>query len=77
MTDLHCAEFVEQVTAFLDGALDPAAERRFVDHLAHCDGCDTYLAQIRTTIQSLGDLPPGDLPPDTRATLLEAFRKLG
>jgi anti-sigma factor RsiW len=72
--DLNCNEFVELVTAFLDGALDPATERRFVDHLSLCDGCDRYLDQMRQTIHTVGDLPPASLPGDARDALLRAFR---
>ncbi|HEU4947118.1 MAG TPA: zf-HC2 domain-containing protein [Kribbella sp.] len=74
MSDLDCREFVEQVTAFLEGALDAEAERRFVEHLGPCDGCDRYLDQIRRTVASLGGLPAEGLPADTRAALLDAFR---
>lgn len=74
MTALDCDQLVELVTAFLDGALDADTERLVVDHLAECDGCHTYLDQIRTTVRGLGELPPGRLPDDTRAALLAAFR---
>jgi anti-sigma factor RsiW len=74
MADLHCDEFVELVTAFLDGGLDAEAEGRFVDHLAGCDGCETYLDQMRQTIRRVGELPPESLPPDVRDVLLSAFR---
>ena len=37
---MTCAELVELVTAFLEGALDPDTERRFIEHLAVCDGCE-------------------------------------
>lgn len=76
MSELRCDEFVEQVTAFLDGALDPVAERRFVDHISYCDGCERYLDQVRETIRSLGELPADELPPDARNALLNAFRDL-
>lgn len=72
--DLNCDEFVELVTGFLDGALDAEAERRFVDHLAGCDGCDRYLDQIRQTTRSLGSLPPESLSDEARESLLNAFR---
>ncbi|MBN6033932.1 anti-sigma factor [Amycolatopsis sp. 195334CR] len=72
---MNCEQFVEQVTAFLDGVMDPAAERRFVDHLAECDGCGTYLDQVRATVRTLGDLPPENLPPEARESLLAAFRR--
>jgi anti-sigma factor RsiW len=72
---LNCDEFVELVTAYLDGALDPDTEERFVAHLAECDGCDRYLAQIRATMDALGELPPESLSHDARDRLLTAFRE--
>lgn len=78
MTDLDCTELVELVTEFLDGALDPATERRVVDHLALCDGCTTYVEQFRATVDQLGRLPAGqvaELPKPARDALLAAFRR--
>jgi anti-sigma factor RsiW len=76
MSNLRCQELVELLAAFLDHALDADTERRVVDHLAQCDGCDRYLAQMRQTVDSLGQLEPrvGQLPPEVRAALLRAFR---
>lgn len=77
MTDLDCQEFVEVVTAFLDGALDAEGERRFVDHLVLCDGCDRYLDQVRQTVHALGGMegvPAENLSAETRSALLDAFR---
>ena len=71
---MDCVEFVELVTAYLDGVLDAEAEQRVVDHLAGCDGCTRYLEQIRETVRMIGELPPEDLPSDTRTTLFSAFR---
>jgi anti-sigma factor RsiW len=71
---MNCDEFVELVTAFLDDALDPETEARFVEHLALCDGCERYLDQFRVTIGELGRLPPESLSPETRNALLSAFR---
>jgi anti-sigma factor RsiW len=78
MTDLDCDELVELVTEYLDGALDPVAQRRVTDHLALCDGCGTYVAQFRTTVGELGHLPAeqvAELPVPTRDALLAAFRR--
>ncbi len=71
---MNCDEFVELVTEFLDGALDRTTEDRFVEHLSTCDGCDRYLDQFRTTIDTLGELPPASISNDARAALLNAFR---
>ncbi len=74
MTGLDCDEFVELVTAYLEGALDPATEGRFLDHLGECDGCDRYLDQMRRTINDLGRLPAESLSVGARDRLLTAFR---
>jgi anti-sigma factor RsiW len=71
---MNCDEFVELITAYLDGSLEPDTERRFVEHLAECDGCDRYLDQIRHTVRSLGSLSAESLPGQARDRLLAAFR---
>ena len=71
---MNCDEFVELVTRYLEGALDPETERRFVEHLAECDGCDRYLDQIRSTVRTLASLPEHSLPAQARDRLLAAFR---
>lgn len=75
MTVMHCDEFVELVTEFLEGAMDAAEEERFVAHLADCDGCGAYLDQLRQTIGALHDRSPAPgLPAATRRALLAEFR---
>lgn len=71
---MNCDEFVELVTAYLEGTLDEATERRFAGHLAECDGCDRYLDQIRDTVGTLATLPDRSLPAHARDRLLAAFR---
>jgi anti-sigma factor RsiW len=71
---VRCDEFVELVTAFLDGTLDAETEARFVEHIAECEGCESYLHQFRQTIDALGTLPADSLSADARTTLLSAFR---
>jgi anti-sigma factor RsiW len=71
---LSCDEFVELVTAYLEGALDAETERRFVAHLAECDGCDQYLSQMRAIRDALGELPADRLGGQARDRLLAAFR---
>jgi len=74
MTGMDCNEFVELVTAYLEGQLDPDARRRFEEHLAECEGCERYLDQIRRTVKSLGDLPADSLDGQVRDRLLATFR---
>ena len=52
-TDLGCSDFVEQVTEYLESALETAEPQRIEEHLAGCDGCTDYLHQIRETVTAL------------------------
>ena len=74
--ELDCNEVVELVTDYLDGSLDAEALAAFEAHLAECDGCDTYLDQIRQTIAVAGSVTAETLPEQTQAGLLKAFRTL-
>ena len=71
---LSCQELVELVTAYLEGTLDERDHERFEKHLAACGNCQLYLAQMRTTIELVGQLAPQDLSADAERDLLEAFR---
>jgi anti-sigma factor RsiW len=76
VTDLNCNELVELVTDYLDGALDEETGHRVADHLAGCDGCTTYVEQIRQTVTTLGSSPAEvELTDEARDALLEAFRE--
>ena len=69
-----CHEVVELVTDYLERAL-PADEAALVEqHLNFCDGCVWYVDQIRTTVAAVGRIREEDVPPETRASLLAAFR---
>jgi anti-sigma factor RsiW len=71
---MTCQELVELVTEYLEGTLPPLELQRFEHHLATCDGCATYLDQMRRTIQLLGRLAVDDIPADEQSDLLELFR---
>jgi anti-sigma factor RsiW len=71
---MNCDEFVELVTGHLEGTLDDETERRVVEHLTLCDGCNRYLEQIRDTVDTLTDLPARSLSGQARDRLLAEFR---
>jgi anti-sigma factor RsiW len=68
-------EVVELVTDYLDQTLSPEDASLFEQHINFCDGCDWYLDQMRTTISSVGRITEEEVPPETRAKLLTAFRE--
>ena len=72
---VSCQEVVELVSDYLDRALPPEEASLFEQHVNFCDGCDWYLDQLRATIGTVGRITEEDVPPDTRESLLTAFRE--
>jgi hypothetical protein len=72
--DLSCRELVELVTDYLEDALAPEVRDRFELHLGACDGCVSYLEQMRDTIRIVGALREHDLDRGLREELVGAFR---
>jgi hypothetical protein len=69
-----CIEFVELVTDYLEAVL-PARERRaFEHHLSLCDGCVSYVEQMRETRRLTGSLEVDDVPEAGVEDLMAAFR---
>jgi anti-sigma factor RsiW len=71
---MTCREVVELMTGYLEGTLSAADRARFDEHIAGCDGCTAYLAQLRATRQALGRLAAEPVPEPLKAELLKAFR---
>ena len=73
--ELTCKELVELVNDYLGDALSAADRERFEQHLTGCDGCTTYLQQMKTTIELTGRLGEESLTDDVKHDLLDAFRR--
>jgi anti-sigma factor RsiW len=63
-----CQELVETVTAYLEGRLGAAECASFEAHLAVCEGCRTYLDQMRRTIAAVGTLSEDSLSSRARTS---------
>jgi len=72
--DLTCKELVELVTDYLEDRMSRNARLRFERHLNDCEGCTTYLEQMRQTVSLLGRLTEEDIQPERRQHLLALFR---
>jgi predicted anti-sigma-YlaC factor YlaD len=72
--ELTCREVVEIVTDYFEGALSPEDHVRFDAHLSGCDGCTSYLDQMRETIRLTGMLTEDQIPEAQRERLRLAFR---
>jgi anti-sigma factor RsiW len=73
--DLVCQQVVELVTDYLEGALSRSQRRRFEAHLAGCEHCTEYLAQMRATIALTGRLQAEDLSPEMREEFSSIYRR--
>jgi anti-sigma factor RsiW len=71
---LTCIELVELITDYLEGNLSDGERRRVEAHLGACDGCTSYVEQMRITIQIVGRVEARDLSEDAKTELLAAFR---
>ena len=72
-----CRQFVEDVTAYLDGALPEQVLSLVEHHLADCPHCREYLSQMRRTIAMTRAVTEADvdaMPADVRERLMQAFR---
>jgi anti-sigma factor RsiW len=74
--EVVCQEWVELVTAYLEGALPRRVTKAIDRHLAGCEHCAEYLAQMRATIRLVGSLGAEDVPDDVVDALEAAFREL-
>ena len=72
---LACQEMVELISDYLEGALPRTQRRRFEAHLAGCEHCSEYLAQMRATITASGRLRAEDLTPAMAAEFASIFRR--
>jgi anti-sigma factor RsiW len=78
-SDLVCQDAVELMSAYLDQALSAADRDRFDRHLAECEPCTAYLAQMRTTLELAGALgrsaPAAASATPSDRELVELFRR--
>ena len=69
-----CKEVVDLAAEFVEGAMPRSQAVRFEMHLNFCDGCYTFIDQIRASAASAGRLREEQVSEETRAKLLAAFR---
>ena len=60
---------------YLEGALTPEQRTRFELHLNFCDGCSSFVDQVRETAALASSLSVEEIPDEVRGKLLAAFRE--
>jgi len=71
-----CREVVELVTEYLEGAMTSEERAALELHLHYCDGCATFLDQIRETATLAGGLSEEQISDEIRDALHAAFGEL-
>ena len=71
---LTCREFVEVLTDYLEGVLEPAERADVERHLVICRGCSNYTEQMRSTLGLLQRIADERAAAEPAAALLAMFR---
>jgi predicted anti-sigma-YlaC factor YlaD len=69
-----CQEVVELASEYLEGAMTTEQMTRFELHLNLCDGCFSFVEQVRATVAMAHVLPEEEISPAVKSKLLAAFK---
>ena len=70
---MKCTEFLNELTNYLDGALDDRTKSELEDHLAWCHNCYVVCDTTRKTIEIYRNSELYELPNDLRGRLQSAI----
>lgn len=68
----HCDEYLEWISASLDGALSPAESKQLETHLAQCPECRALYEDLLSLHTSLTELPSVEPPQDLTERIMAA-----
>lgn len=69
-----CQEVVTLASEYLSGAMTPSQMTAFELHLNFCDGCFSFVDQVRATASIAHGLPVEEIPDEIQVKLLAAFK---
>ena len=70
---MKCAEFLQELTNYLDGAIDDRTKSELEDHLAWCHNCYVVCDTTKKTIEIYRNSELYELPDDLRCRLRSAI----
>jgi anti-sigma factor RsiW len=71
---MTCQELTEVLTDYLEGVMPPEEVARLEAHLELCEGCATYVEQMRETIRTVRALRADQVEATVPEDVLAAFR---
>jgi anti-sigma factor RsiW len=72
---VKCNNIIEELSSYLDGALDPALRADLEVHLQKCKRCRLVVDTCRKTINIYCNADPVPLPDETRSRLHDALKQ--
>jgi anti-sigma factor RsiW len=70
---VKCSEFLQELTDYLDGAIDAPTKAELEEHLAWCHNCYVVCDTTKKTIEIYRDSHLYELPDDLRSRLRSAI----
>ena len=70
---MKCTEFLNELTNYLDGALDDRTKSELEDHLSWCHNCYVVCDTTKKTIEIYRNSELYELPDDLRGRLRSAI----
>ena len=68
----RCEDYIERISAAIDGELSPQETARLEEHLAHCPACQALMGDLAALHAQLGALPPVEVPKNLKEDILAA-----
>lgn len=72
--DYTCQDVVALTSDYVEGAMTSEQMTAFELHLNFCDGCSSFVDQVRTTATMAHGMSEEEIPEELRSKLLSAFR---
>ncbi len=65
-------EYIELISAALDGALSQEEQAKLELHLAFCPECKALMEEMKAIHEAMADLPPAEVPPELYDNIMAA-----
>jgi anti-sigma factor (TIGR02949 family) len=72
---LTCKDFLNELSDYLDDALDPEIRARLHQHVTECPNCWVILDTTQKTIRVYKGMEPQNIPTDLHSRLMSALQK--
>ena len=68
----YCEDYIELISAALDGVLSPAEQEKLTAHLSTCRECQKLYDDLAALRSAMSGLPPVSVPPELKERIMDA-----